>query len=150
MKNVLCTITSIFSLIFLLTACSSSAPGGSTAAKTGTTTQSSTPDPLSGLRVHELSGSEGIKNKEGCLKANGEWKKVLFQSGPAVACVLKNKDAGKSCTDVSQCAGMCLAKEPVNSALIGKKAMGQCQTTNQLPSCFTTIKNCIQSPKICA
>jgi len=50
---------------------------------------------------------ERPKDKETCLAKNGKWAKIgLF---PEEECNLPTSDAGRECSDVSQCEGTCLA-----------------------------------------
>ena len=55
-------------------------------------------------------------------------------------CVVKYADAGKRCTDASQCQGQC--EIPGNSGVApGAAAVGQCQADSNRFGCRTTIKD---------
>jgi len=80
-------------------------------------------------------------NEEECLDAGGEWG--LFYYGGTLQCNLPTSDAGKECTDSSQCEGNCEAKE---SAEIGSEDTGMC-AENKLPyRCMMKIENGVVEP----
>ena len=55
-------------------------------------------------------------------------------------CVVKYADAGKRCTDASQCEGQC--EIAGNSGLVpGARAVGQCQVDSNRFGCRTTVKD---------
>jgi putative hemolysin len=53
----------------------------------------------------------------------------------AELCVKPFADAGKACTDTSQCQGMCVSRGTDTAA-----TAGQCQTDNRLFGCYSQIK----------
>ena len=121
MKKILITLATMFSLSLLLTACYETTPK---------------PPPTT--------PSAPIKNEADCSTAGGEWKKVGLAG--SLACVLKTKDAGKSCTDSSQCEERCLAMpDPADST----KVVGQCQVDNQPFGCFAEMENGVAGPALC-
>lgn len=62
-------------------------------------------------------------------------------------CVITYADAGKSCTDGSQCqAGRC--QGPMEAAS-RENVTGQCQPTNMAFGCYTTITNGRMGAAIC-
>ncbi len=85
-----------------------------------------------------------ISSEADCTKAGGQWKQVGLAG--SLACVLKTKDAGKSCTDSSQCEERCLA---IVDEKDSTKMIGQCQTTNQPFGCFAEMKNGVAQPPLC-
>ena len=124
MKKLLITIATIISLSFWLTACYN------TTTKAPDTPKNTPKAPINSL--------------VDCTTAGGEWKKVGLAGN--LACVLKTKDAGKSCTDSSQCEERCLAGiDQADSA----KTAGQCQATNQPFGCFAEIKDGVAEPALC-
>lgn len=124
MKKLLITIATIISLSFLLTACYNTTPKAPDAPK-------NTP-------------KAPITSLVDCTTAGGEWKKVGLAGN--LACVLKTKDAGKSCTDSSQCEERCLAGIDQTDTT---KVVGQCQATNQPFGCFAEIKDGVAEPALC-
>lgn len=55
-------------------------------------------------------------------------------------CVVRYLDAGKRCTDASQCQGQC--EIPGNSGVApGAAAVGQCQADSNRFGCRTTVKD---------
>ena len=57
-----------------------------------------------------------------------------------VQCVVRYSDAGKRCTDGSQCQGDCRA-EPTAATREGQAVAGVCQATSNRFGCFTTVTN---------
>ena len=66
----------------------------------------------------------------------------------AELCVVPFADAGKSCTDSSQCEGQCIAEEtgPQPSA---QNPKGMCQADDRLFGCYSTIENGKIATTIC-
>ena len=60
-------------------------------------------------------------------------------------CVLNYSDAGKVCTDGSQCQGDCLA-EPSEDTPV---TQGRCAPTSDHFGCRTEIKNGVAQPTLC-
>ncbi len=56
------------------------------------------------------------------------------------ACVLRYQDAGKRCSDSSQCEGRCLANGDSFPAE-GKEAVGECQPTSDSCGCWAEIRD---------
>jgi putative hemolysin len=58
----------------------------------------------------------------------------------AELCVVPFADAGKSCTDASQCEGQCIAEEtgPQPEA---ENPKGMCQADDKLFGCYSTVEN---------
>jgi len=122
MKKLLLT-AALVSLTFSLAACYNTAP-------TETTTPAKPAGPIS--------------SQADCTAAGGKWEQVGLAG--SLACVLKTKDAGKSCTDSSQCEERCLATaDPVDDT----NMIGQCQTSNQPFGCFAEMENGAPGPTLC-
>lgn len=65
-----------------------------------------------------------------------------------VQCVIAYADAGKPCTDGSQCQGDCRA-EPAGAANEAAPVRGVCQAESNRFGCFTTIRNGRAEPTLC-
>ena len=73
-----------------------------------------------------------------CTARGGEMRQVGRMQ--TWQCVVKYADAGKRCTDASQCEGDC--EIAGNSGLApGARAVGQCQADSNRFGCRTTIKD---------
>lgn len=96
---------------------------------------------------NEMTAQKVIKDEKSCKAEGGDWRRV-GQLG-IFSCVLKANDAGKSCTDASQCEYNCIAKEG-DEPKPGESATGVCQAESVLPSCFTLIVNGIAGGQVCA
>lgn len=70
-----------------------------------------------------------------CVANGGTVKKVCRMQRPA--CIFNNPDAGKSCTDSSQCKGRCTIED--ERPEVGAKAIGTCEADNDLCGCSTEI-----------
>ena len=65
-------------------------------------------------------------------------------------CVLPYSDAGKVCTDGSQCEGFCLASSNTETGETGTAdAEGMCQADDQLFGCVARIEDGIVQPTLC-
>jgi len=78
------------------------------------------------------------KDKEGCERAGGVWKKPGPR--PLEECNLPTKDAGKECLGSSVCEGVCLADlsdEDVRKGMSGKlfKTKGTCSSFIKVFGC---------------
>lgn len=65
-----------------------------------------------------------------------------------LACVLSYADAGKTCSDKSDCRGRCLYKgeAPTDPAAV---VTGRCQATSDPCGCFTTVVRGHVGPGLC-
>ena len=80
-----------------------------------------------------------------CADRGGRLERV--GRAQTLQCVISFADAGKSCTDGSQCeAGRCLG--PME-ATPRESVTGQCQPTNMAFGCYTTISGGRMGPAIC-
>lgn len=61
-------------------------------------------------------------------------------------CVVPYADAGKACTDKSQCQGACIAEGNLESQ---GAASGTCQKTNRQFGCFARIENGKATATLC-
>jgi hypothetical protein len=80
-----------------------------------------------------------------CAKAGGEVRPVCMMQKPM--CVVTFADAGKTCTDSTECSGRCLAQ---GSVQMMQPAKGLCAPTNDPCGCFQTVEKGIAQPTLCA
>ena len=78
-----------------------------------------------------------------CKVAGGNWGPVGLMGTPA--CTLKSPDAGKQCSDSSECAGDCWS-----DGAPGSKGTGFCQPTNMPFGCHSEVKDGVVQPALCA
>ena len=69
-----------------------------------------------------------------CAALGGQLQKVCRSQ--TLACLVPFRDAGKPCTDKSQCQGRCLA---VGRPDMGVAVAGRCETNHGPCGCFTTV-----------
>lgn len=84
--------------------------------------------------------------EKACIKQGGKWVRAGLAGG--YMCLIKAKDAGKSCTDSAQCEYRCIANIS-ESVQPGGKGSGQCQTTNSHFGCYSVVKDGVVQPAIC-
>ena len=88
-----------------------------------------------------------IADEASCKTAGGDWRPICRMQKPA--CVMTFKDAGKSCTDGSQCeGGKCVAE--VTTATPGVASTGKCVTNSDPCGCATLIIDGKTGPSLCA
>lgn len=81
-----------------------------------------------------------------CAARGGEIQRVgRLQSQQ---CIIKYTDAGKACTDASQCQGECRATGALDVAA-GTAATGQCQANSNRFGCHARIENGKITAAIC-
>ena len=100
-----------------------------------------------GMFQKKAKGSRpGVTFKAECERSGGKWVRsgtLLFYG-----CLRQAPDAGKMCTDSSQCTYNCNAR-PSDNPAPGQQAVGQCQTTNNYKGCHIELKNGIAKPQHC-
>ncbi|BAJ03234.1 hypothetical protein [Shewanella violacea] len=80
-----------------------------------------------------------------CLEHGGVVKNVCMMGMPA--CVQLYMDAGKKCTDSSECAGECrISKDFVDA---GVQAVGSCSRDNDPCGCFQLVKSGVADHALC-
>lgn len=80
-----------------------------------------------------------------CKAKNGEIQRVCMLGKPM--CVISYKDAGKSCTDSSQCSGRCQTE---GGAPPNQPATGTCQPTSNPCGCFQLVEKGVAGYPLCA
>ena len=82
---------------------------------------------------------------ENCARLGGYVQRVGLLGREA--CVVTYKDAGKACTDGSQCEGDCWGE--ARPFAPGEPAKGTCQPTNMPFGCNSRVNNGVASPVLC-
>ncbi len=70
-----------------------------------------------------------------CTANGGKVKPICRMQKPA--CIFDYADAGKSCTDSSQCSGRCVIEDEMPE--VGARAIGVCEADNDVCGCSTEI-----------
>ena len=86
-----------------------------------------------------------IESEKVCDKQGGKWKKVGRQQ--AYACVLPANDAGKACSDSSECEVTCVTGK--NQVEAGQKVSGVCLETTDLFGCRAYVSKGIVEHTLC-
>lgn len=81
---------------------------------------------------------------EKCATISGQWRPICMRGMPA--CVVTYKDAGKSCSDSSECSGRC----QTSGAQPGTETRGQCTTLSDPCGCFQIVENGKAGYPLCA
>ena len=82
-----------------------------------------------------------------CKTQGGDWRPVCRMQQPA--CITTFQDAGKACTDGSQCAGDCVAGTDAPFAEGGAAATGICAANNDPCGCKQKIEDGKATAAIC-
>ena len=85
-------------------------------------------------------------SEQECVARSGNWGFHGATEVPGPFCALPTTDAGKSCTDFSDCQGHCLAAD---QALPGKRAIGTCAPSYYPGACFNMVEDGKASGLIC-
>lgn len=89
--------------------------------------------------------AEPVKDQQSCEERGGVWGR--FGLMEVDQCSLPTRDAGKVCTDHSQCESVCIANDAVSS---GTKTTGKCYGwTVTLGTCLNSVSNGIAQGVIC-
>jgi hypothetical protein len=84
-------------------------------------------------------------NAEACATAGGQVRPVCMMQKPM--CVISFRDAGKTCSDSSDCSGRCQTEEQVAPM---KAATGKCTPTNDPCGCFQAVEKGVAQYALCA
>ena len=87
---------------------------------------------------------QAAQTAEQCSTIKGEWRPVCMMGKPA--CVVTFADAGKSCSDSSECSGRC----QTSGAQPGTEVRGQCTKTSDPCGCFQLVTNGKADYMLCA
>lgn len=84
-------------------------------------------------------------SREACEAAGGQWGRLGLQ--PQARCNLPAPDAGKPCTDATDCAGACIAPP---SAPVDSRAQGTCSPRMLLlGTCLKQVLGGVVTPPLC-
>ena len=72
-----------------------------------------------------------------CMQQGGVVRKVCLSQ--SLACVTPYPDAGKVCTDNSQCKGGCIYQSTGKPLPVSGKVKGVCKQTNDPCGCFSEV-----------
>jgi len=86
-----------------------------------------------------------IETQTACASYGGEWRPVCRMQKPA--CVISFKDAGKSCSDSSECSGRCTT---AMGATPGTAVKGTCTANSDPCGCFQLVVNGKADHSLCA
>jgi len=87
------------------------------------------------------------QEKNRCLATGGTWEKVGWAQ--TSRCVRPTKDAGKPCSDSSECEVACMAKK--KSVEVANDLKGHCAATdNPFANCGLRIEGGHATPILCA
>lgn len=87
---------------------------------------------------------QAAQTAEQCATIGGNWRPICMMGKPA--CVVTYKDAGKACSDSSDCSGSCRT----SGAQPGVEARGQCTTNSDPCGCFQLVENGKAGYPLCA
>jgi hypothetical protein len=88
----------------------------------------------------DWSGKHLSKEQVAQCRADGG-KPVSRGEAHGEYCERRYPDAGKRCTDSSQCQGKCMVEEFVEPQAAGKPFAGKCQPVYPYPGCFGEVVN---------
>ena len=117
------------------------------AACNSTTTTVNKVDPppsIPAVSLSQLAGS--LKTEAACSAKGGKWGKVGMRQ--QFACELRTNDAGKACTDSSQCQVACIVVDA--NIAPSSKVTGQCYGSTLLFGCRAYVRDGKAEPTLCA
>jgi hypothetical protein len=86
-----------------------------------------------------------IGTEAACKTYGGDWRPICMMQKPA--CVVTFKDAGKSCSDSSECSGRC---QTSGSAPPESAVRGVCTATSDPCGCFQLVEKGKAGYPLCA
>ena len=89
---------------------------------------------------------QAAASPEQCAAIRGTWQPICMLGKPA--CVVNYADAGKACTDSSQCSGRCITQGM--SAQPESPVTGICTANSDPCGCFQIVENGKASYPLCA
>ncbi len=96
------------------------------------------------MKLRKTDASSSI-NSSTCLHNGGVIKNVCMLGTPA--CIQTYVDAGKSCSDSSECSGECTITD--NFVDVGNETIGFCSVDNDPCGCSQLIVNGKATPALC-
>jgi hypothetical protein len=89
---------------------------------------------------------QAADTQEKCATISGNWRPICMRGMPA--CVVAFKDAGKSCSDSSECSGRCITSgENIKPEMPTK---GVCTANSDPCGCFQLVENGKAGYAMCA
>lgn len=80
------------------------------------------------------------KDEQACRAEGGTWRPVCLMG--TLACVIKYKDAGKTCRDGDECQGrQCRYEGKEAPDMNGREATGKCLAYSDPCGCFTLVED---------
>lgn len=122
-------------LLLGLIACSNNNSDGSSIRRPSAPSENSSVAPADGKSTANATTAQT------CKAQGGSWQPVCMLGRNY--CILSYADAGKACTDSSQCQGKCLV---VPDRI---QTTGQCQLNNNPCGCFSTMEHGQPQPGLC-
>ncbi|HOZ27821.1 MAG TPA: hypothetical protein PLH23_11120 [Hyphomonadaceae bacterium] len=107
-----------------------------------------TPAPVTSSETPSTAPEQIVATDEAsCKTQGGDWRPVCRMQKPA--CITTFPDAGKACTDGSQCAGDCVASPDAGFADGSAAATGICAANNDPCGCKQKIEDGKATAAIC-
>ena len=86
----------------------------------------------------EVKKVQQVSDKTACEKTGGKWQKRGSEPASVYSCIMPAKDAGKACTDSSQCQSLkCI---PPNTAVSGSRTTGKCYGWEYYVGCTPVVE----------
>jgi hypothetical protein len=80
------------------------------------------------------------QDEQSCRAEGGTWRPVCMMG--TLACVIKYKDAGKTCRDGDECQGrQCRYEGKETPNMDGREATGKCLAYSDPCGCFTLVED---------
>ncbi len=99
---------------------------------------------VSKSQVSLVEQARALSSRQSCEAEGGAWQKLGKLQREA--CVLSASDAGKSCSNKSDCEVTCITKERGKT---GSEVAGQCYHSTNLFGCRTYVSSGVAQPTLC-
>lgn len=89
-----------------------------------------------------------ISNREQCKQQGGVWRNAGMAN--QAVCDIATKDAGKLCSDSSECESVCVVVGATPNSRFGQAVQGHCYQSRQLlGTCLARVTKGIAEPVMC-